>query len=149
MVLVVDTSVAVKWVVPESGEGIEHGTELALDLLAQGLTAPDCIHGEFANALYKKVRRGEIGEEQARQAVSLLPTLVGFLPVGLFVGPALELAFRLSHPVHDCVYLAVAIHMGIPMISADLKFVDKCRGYDLALPAFALGEDLPSGGATA
>ena len=141
--IVLDTSVAVKWVVSESGNGIEDGTVDALDLLPRGLLAPDCIHGEFANALYKKVVRKEIGGEQARQAVAIFPTLVQFLPIALFVGPALDLALDMTHPVHDCLFLCVAIQTGSPLVSADRKFVAKCRAFDASLPIFALGEALP------
>ena len=53
--VVIDTSVAVKWVIPEDGANIEAGTSAALDLLSQPLIAPDCIMGEFANALWVKI----------------------------------------------------------------------------------------------
>jgi predicted nucleic acid-binding protein len=139
-VLVIDTSVVVKWVVPESGDGIEEGTAEALDLLPHGLIAPDCIFGEFANALFKKVLRGEIGEGQAREAVAILPTLVQFLPIATFVVPAFELALTLRHPVHDCLFLAVAQKMGIRLVSADERFVARCRAADQELPVVALGE---------
>ena len=50
MMLVVDTSVAVKWVVPENGDGVEADTGIALSLLPHGLIAPDLMLVEFGNA---------------------------------------------------------------------------------------------------
>ena len=87
--LVIDTSVAVKWVIPEDGIGIEADTGAALALLADELLAPDCILGEFANALFKKVQRREIGKEQARAAFAILPETIDFFPSAHLVEPAL------------------------------------------------------------
>jgi len=141
--LVVDTSVAVKWVVPDDGAGVEHGTADALHLLSRGLVAPDCLFGEFANALFKKVRRGEIGMQQAREAVSILPTIVDLVPMAGLISPALELAFHLSHPVHDCTFLALALQIEHPLVSADAIFVVRCRSLNPEFPVFLLGEDIP------
>ncbi len=141
--LVVDTSVAVKWVVPEDGAGIERGTAEALQLLPRGLVAPDCLLGEFANALFKKVQRGEIGMQQARQSVSILPTIVDLVPLAGLISPALELAFHLMHPVHDCAFLALALQIEHPLVTADQAFVEKCRSSNPEFPLYLLGEDLP------
>lgn len=125
--LVVDTSVAVKWVVPEKPEDIEAETDIALALLSRGLLAPDCMRAEFANALFKKVQRSEISSEQAKQSVSILPDIVAFLPSGALVEPAFELALQLSHPVHDCIFLVLALQNDYQLITADKKFVTRCH----------------------
>jgi len=54
--VVVDASVAIKWLLEESG------TRPAVRLLAERrpLLAPDLMLIEAANALWKKVRRGEM-----------------------------------------------------------------------------------------
>jgi predicted nucleic acid-binding protein len=124
--LIVDTSVAVKWVVPEFGHA-EDDTELAIDLLERSLIAPDCIVGEFANALFKKVQRREIGEQQARDAVAILPEIVDVAPSLPLVASAFELSLHMAHPVHDCLFLVLAMESGGLMITADRKFIEKCR----------------------
>jgi predicted nucleic acid-binding protein len=64
--LVLDTSVAVKFYVPEDGH------EQALELLAvvedggAKLLAPSTIGAEFWNALWQKYRRGELEKEVIR-----------------------------------------------------------------------------------
>lgn len=138
--LVVDTCVAVKWVVPEDGAHWEAEMDIALDVLPRGLVAPDCIMGEFANALFKKVRRGEIGIEQAREAVAILPDIVSFVPTPPLVPAALDLADRLGHPVHDCLFLALAIQLDLLLVTADAQFVANCRGQLPDLPVRLLGE---------
>ena len=56
--LVVDASVAIKWVVEEEG------SEAAAGLLdGSTLAAPDFLIPECANILWKKVRRGELAPE--------------------------------------------------------------------------------------
>jgi predicted nucleic acid-binding protein len=139
--LVIDTSVAVKWVVPEGGERIEAGTEAALALLADELIAPDCILGEFANAMFKKVQRNEIGEQQARAAFAILPETVSFFPTASLVEPALVLAFDIIHPVHDCVFLVGALQRGVPLITADAKFHGKCTRTGRPYPIKMLGRE--------
>ncbi len=64
--LVIDASVAIKWVIEEEG------TAEALTLRRQHLIAPDLIIPECANILWKKVRRDELSAEEASLAGRLL-----------------------------------------------------------------------------
>jgi predicted nucleic acid-binding protein len=139
--LVIDTSVAVKWVIPEDGIGIEADTGAALALLADELIAPDCILGEFANALFKKVQRKEIAEEQARAAFAILPEAVDFFPSAHLVEPALSLALDIVHPVHDCIFLMGAIEHGVTLFTADAKFYANCMRTGRTYPIRLLGDD--------
>ena len=60
--LVIDASVAIKWVIAE------HGTREALSLRRHRLFAPDLLVAECANVLWKKTRRNELTEDEARLA---------------------------------------------------------------------------------
>jgi len=121
--LVVDTSVAIKWVVPEDGVDLEPDTGIALSLLERGLITPDLMAVEFGNALWKKVLRQEIGHLQAVEAIAILPTLVSFVASESFLARAFEIAVELQHPVYDCIFIAVAEAHGIPLVSADRRLV--------------------------
>lgn len=57
MSLIVDASVAAKWVLDEAG------SDEARALLTQTVAAPDLIYAEVFNAVHKRVRRGEATEE--------------------------------------------------------------------------------------
>lgn len=138
--LVVDTSVAVKWVIPEDGASLEAETDVALDLLSYSLIAPDCIVAEFANALFKKIRRGEMSKEQARQSVDIVTDLVSLIPTIGLVGSAFDLATKLDHPVHDCIFLTAAMQLEASLVTADAKFVARCAESGLGLPVYALSE---------
>ena len=139
MKFVVDTSVAVKWVIPESGEHVEADTGHALALLDHELVAPDCIIGEFANALFKKVQRQEIEAAQAQAALSILPETISFFATANLVDAALHLALDIVHPVHDCIFLVAAIQQGVPLVTADRKFHDTCHATGRPYPVQMLG----------
>lgn len=64
--LVVDASVAIKWVVEEPG------TAVAVAVRRHRLCAPDLLVAECANILWKKVRRRELDEVEALLAARLL-----------------------------------------------------------------------------
>jgi predicted nucleic acid-binding protein len=74
--LVIDASIAVKWVVEEEG------TSYALALRSRAkLIAPELLVAECANILWKKVQRNELSKDEAVLAASLLePAEVELLP---------------------------------------------------------------------
>jgi predicted nucleic acid-binding protein len=116
MSLIVDASIAVKWVVEEPGSGA------AKAVLSSGerLIAPDLVLAELGNALRKKLSRGIIPREQAvlaaRAAEHAFNELV---PIRLLAVSAIELALDLNHPVYDCFYLVLAARERMPLITAD------------------------------
>jgi predicted nucleic acid-binding protein len=126
---VVDASVVAKWYFPESGR---IAAEVLLEEQMEGrrqLLAPDLLESEFANLLWKKVRRGECGEDIAAEVLALWetdrPRLVGAPSLS---HRALDLAFRLDHPVYDCLYLATAIEHGASLATADSRLARAARG---------------------
>jgi predicted nucleic acid-binding protein len=101
--LVVDASVAIKWVLPEAD------SDRALSLRARGVpfAAPSLLVEEAANVAWQRVRRGEITRDQAISAVSVVIGLMSdIVAVGDLYEDALRLAIDLDHPVCDCFYIA-------------------------------------------
>jgi predicted nucleic acid-binding protein len=120
--LVVDASVAIKWVTdePDSGD--------AARLLDRQLVAPDLLGIEFANALWKKVRRRELSADEADLAIkSLMRSPVEFVATRPHLDAALSLAVELDHPAYDGVYLAVAEAEGLLLVTADRRFAIRLR----------------------
>ena len=117
--LVVDASVAIKWVVEEAG------SKVAVGLLGgPALSAPDLLMPECANILWKKVRRGELTPEEAALVAELLQrAAVELVPTRPLIPAALALAVRLDHPAYDCAYLALAVDRGHPFVTADERLV--------------------------
>jgi predicted nucleic acid-binding protein len=121
--IVIDASVAAKWVLEEAG------FERANALRAQrGLIAPSLIAAEIGSAIWKIVRRGFVSRADALVAIdaALLPfdTLVANEELHV---RALELAIDLNHPIYDCFYLALAERERAPMISADGKLLTAAK----------------------
>lgn len=125
--LVVDTSVAARWVIGGGG-ALDQETDIALTLLPRGLIAPDLLVAEFANAMMNKVRGGEIDPAQAREAIGILPDVIDFLPTARFAIRALEISLELRHPAYDCFFLATAEALETQLITADRRLVARCVG---------------------
>ncbi len=120
--LVVDASVAIKWVVEEPG------TAEALALRRYRLSAPDLLIPECANILWKKARRQEMSADEASLAARLLEHAdVELIPMRRLLEPATRLAIQLDHPAYDCLYLALAQSTGCSFVTADAKFCAKVK----------------------
>ena len=122
-VLVVDASVAIKWVLPEPSR------ERAADLLrAYGeghvyLIAPRLMRTEVASALSKRSRRGQISADEARDAFRIFDRRRPIeLDTSMHLDQALSLSLRHQVSLWDCVYLALAIDFGCAIVTADQRF---------------------------
>jgi predicted nucleic acid-binding protein len=114
--LVVDSSVAVKWFVPE----IHSDSAVALLDVDNDLHAPDLLLAETGNILWKKVNRGELTAETARKvAEALTASALNIHASSPLVTSALDIALGLSRTVYDCLYLALALSLACPFVTAD------------------------------
>ena len=119
--LVVDASVAVKWVVEEAGTA----AALALRQAAR-LIAPDLIAAECANILWKKIQRGELSPEEGFLAARLLYSAeIEMVPTCSLMEAATRPAVALDHPAYDCLYLALAADRGCRFVTADERLLRK------------------------
>ena len=135
--VVIDASVAIKWVVAEAG------TAHALELRQRRLMAPDLLIAECANILWKKVRRGELLEQEALIAGGILRGAdVALEPMSGLMEPALALAVRLGHPAYDCFYLALAEATAAAFVTADEVLVRRVKAAGLPVAVHGLGEAL-------
>lgn len=112
---VIDSSVAVKWLVSEAGN------EAAATLIGENLVAPDIILAEMANVGWKKWRRHEILAEQALALPSSAAEFLSLVPSAPLTDRALAIALELSHPVYDCYFLALAEVSSRDLITADAR----------------------------
>jgi predicted nucleic acid-binding protein len=120
--IVIDASVAVKWVLSESG------SDAADALLDQDLMAPVLWLAEAANVLWRRARTGDITAKQANaRLIELLKAPVASLPIEPHLERALALAMEIGHPIYDCIYLALALHHDTQVVTADRRFAAAAR----------------------
>lgn len=119
--LVIDASVATKWVAPEPL------SDQAVSLLeGPGLVAPDLLVAECANILWKKVVRSEMDQETAIVAAQAIERIdIELVPMRLLLAKSLKLALELDHPAYDCLYLALALARDCRFVTADKRLVNK------------------------
>jgi predicted nucleic acid-binding protein len=138
--LIVDASVAIKWVVDESDR--EAAREFVSD--THELMAPDFLLVEASNILWKKVTRDQIDQSQARRALEeLTATFDEFLPTAQLAPQALSLSIALGHPAYDCMYVAAAEqHDGI-LLTADNGLARALQGTHHFQRVISIGSAAP------
>ena len=138
--LVVDASVAVKWLV------LEDMSDVAKELYGAGdhLIAPRLIKTEIANALARKTTQGMLTRQEAafhfNSFAQFLPDLID---VDELIEPAFENACALRHPIYDLLYLEAARKVGAQLVTADRRFTTKIADTDLARHVTLLSEWRP------
>jgi predicted nucleic acid-binding protein len=125
-VIIVDASLAVKWLLAEAD------SEQALDFLqSRDLAAPELLYIEVAGVI---VRRGNMDKTLHPQALLALEkwttawadhAVKNIRVTQRRLLQASVLALRLGTPLKDCVYLAVAIEQQTELATCDAKFRDK------------------------
>lgn len=116
--LIVDASVAVKWLIEETD------SDRAEALLGRGdtLGVPSHFHSELANALVSKVRRGQLAAHEAEMAITrILELPLAVLETRPLVVEAASLALAHGVTVYDSLYVALALDLGCQLVTADRR----------------------------
>jgi predicted nucleic acid-binding protein len=127
-VILVDASVAAKWLLPENG------SEAALALVAGPdlLFAPSVIRLEVLGAITRRARKGQATKSESLDRCSkwlgyLDAGTISLVPEGAILNEAVELALGIKHPLHDCLYLAAARQLGAKLVTADRPFWERAK----------------------
>ena len=128
MKYVLDSSVALKWVLPEvdSGKAIRLRNEYGAGI--HELLAPDIFPSEVANGLVSSERQRRIGSGESpiflNDVLSAAPALH---PSSSLLIRAMEIAISTKQAVYDCVYVALAEAEGCELVTADDKLARSLR----------------------
>ncbi len=122
--VVVDASVAAKWVVEEA-----HSPKAVLLLRYQTLHAPAHWRAEAVNVLWAKVFRGDLTATDAAERIqTLMRAPVVDTPISDLVPRAFAISVSYSITIYDSLYVALAEHRNIPLLTADQKLVRRLSG---------------------
>jgi predicted nucleic acid-binding protein len=136
---VLDSSVAIKWVLPEPGspQAVRLRNEFRRGL--HDLLAPDIFAVEVAHALTRAERRGVLQPPLSIRRLSAVlrfpPRLHQYLPL---LPRATAISSTTRHGVYDCLYVALAEREGIPLVTADQRLLNNLG------PSFPFLVDLAS-----
>jgi predicted nucleic acid-binding protein len=119
--VVVDASIAAKWVVEE-----EHSGKAATLLADTALQAPAHWLAEAVNVLWARSVRGMMTEDQALERAEVLSSApVASVALTGLVQAAIAQSLACGITLYDSLYVALAIQRGIPLVTADRKLVGK------------------------
>jgi predicted nucleic acid-binding protein len=124
--IVADASVLAKWFLPEPGSDAAVALLQGPDLLA----APDIARLEVLSAILRRARSGLGTAAEARARVNdwlghLAEGTVSLIAERELLNDAINLALEIKHPLPDCLYLAAARHLQVPLLTADRVFTER------------------------
>ena len=134
MTVVVDASAAIQWFVDEGGPSVRAARRLLLG--GHDLIAPSVLLSEVQNVMWKKLRAGQVTEEQGRLvAASLKSFFVHVAPDDTLVEAAWELAVEHDHPIYDCLYVALSQRAGASLATFDKRMKSLARAAGVLIEA--------------
>jgi predicted nucleic acid-binding protein len=125
---VLDTSVAAKWFLPAAGEALGDEAVEVLRDFAEGrirLSVPDLFWPEFGNTLWKAVRIGRMSRVSAEESIAATQQLgLNTAPSAPLLTDAFSIATSFDRTVYDCIYVALALASGRPLVTADERLAN-------------------------
>lgn len=117
MTLIVDASIAVKWLLEEEGS-----EQARMAVQGHDLAAPAFLRLEVFHVMWRRSRRGEATNSQLRETLPALHKIIGsFVSDEPLIPKAAEIAIAHTLAIYDCLYLALALQNEAALITADQK----------------------------
>jgi predicted nucleic acid-binding protein len=123
--LVVDSSVAVKWFLPEAYSAEASRILTEYDNGALLFIAPDLIYAEFGNIIWKKlIFQGTDANAAGTALLKVQQLKIRLTSTGSLLDDAYRLAVAHKRTVYDMLYLALSLRAGCQFVTADEKLVN-------------------------
>jgi len=126
--IVIDASVAAKWVLPEIEEGLVPQAVRLLDLAAKSrvdFIAPELFWAEIGSVFSKAVRRGRWREQDAIESTAKLQSFAISTASNLpLLAAALKIALDHNQSVYDAIYVSLAMERRSELVTADERLVN-------------------------
>jgi predicted nucleic acid-binding protein len=123
--LIVDSSVAVKWFLPETYSAEASRILTEYDNGALSFMAPDFIYAEFGNVVWKKLIFQGVDANAADTAIAKFQQLkISLTSTASLLDDAYRLAVTHKRSVYDSLYLALSLRAGCRFVTADEKLVN-------------------------
>jgi predicted nucleic acid-binding protein len=124
-VFVVDASVVLKWFFPETHSA---AARRLLDSPHQ-YVAPDLLFPEVGNAVWKRVRRGELTSDEGQRVIGdIADVAVDTIATRGLLGDAFAIATASGQTVYDSTYLALAVRLETQLVTADQRLLNAVSG---------------------
>lgn len=124
--IVIDASALAKFVLKEGG-----WRDLAEHLKAGTVSADHAIK-EVANAVWKRFKRGAISLRESELMLNALERLVGNSVIiedeSAHMGEAIRIAFSRDIAIYDAIYIAIAKHKDLALLTADERQAEAAKG---------------------
>ncbi len=127
MSFVIDSSVALAWVLPDEGNPYVDG--LLERLIAEGAVVPPIWPLEIGNVLLVALRRGRIRQEEFEtmiERLAHLPIEVDIEATDHALAGVLLLAAELGLTTYDAAYLDLAQRRNLPLATLDKRLRSAC-----------------------
>ncbi len=120
---VIDSSSVAKYV------NREENWEPAAEALRSGCVSLELAVKETGNSLWKRFRRGELNDKQAKQ---FFAEFVASRPFAIadqaeLYAPAFEIATSFALPVYDALFLALSKEKRLPLVTSDPSQAEAAR----------------------
>jgi predicted nucleic acid-binding protein len=130
---VVDSSLVAKWLPPLNNEPFAIEARKLLVEWTRGqieLSVPDLLLIEVANVLWKAVRIGRCGAQEARSALNILISYdLPAVPSVTLLNLAFRIGIEYKRTVYDSIYIALAVQSQRELITADEKLANALAAY--------------------
>ena len=122
---VIDASALIKYV------NKEPGYEVVVNHILQGCVTVELALKELGNALWKRVIKGVVSLEDARQVLKIFTEgrIVRFAAQEDLILDAFNLSTSLNITIYDAFYIVLAERLKVELLTSDWKQAEKAREY--------------------